>query len=660
MNNPFRITYRHPVLLAYLLALGGSLSAPAEDPIPFETGIRPLIAKYCVECHDEELSRADLNLNRFTTQEQVIDSLALWQRSVKRIENKEMPPRKKKKQPTDEERALIVQWVGSLKLDDADCNQIANEESTAWYRGDVMSRRLNRNEYENTLRDLLGVDLDVADMFPADGAGGEGFDNEGSALFLSAIQMEKYLAAADLAVETALPPRSSATLGAVDDALLTESEQAVAERYTALLGASPAGDQDARAAARAALASFAGRAWRKPADGASLERVLAVYDEAIARGDRYESAVKLAMKGVLVSPHFIFLTEPQPPERGNYMLGGYELASRLSYFLWSSMPDEELLALAAADGLRDPNVIQAQVKRMLQDPKAEALGRFFGGQWLGITQLAETVQPDPERFPEFGPGLKQAMQAEAYGYFNTIVREDRSLLELIDSDYQIVNEELARLYGIPGVTGPAMQRVQVADASRGGVLGMAAVLTATSHARRTSPVLRGKWVMEQIMGAHVPPPPPNVPSLPEDDKVTEGLTFRQQLEVHRENPDCAGCHSKMDPLGFGLENYDPIGRWRDTVSELPVDASGVLPSGEAFNGPTELKAILLAQKDDFARNLTRKMLGYALGRSLNRYDNCVIDDSMAALQANEYRPSVLINEIVLSFPFRHRYSAGTS
>jgi hypothetical protein len=297
---------------------------------------------------------------------------------------------------------------------------------------------------------------------------------------------------------------------------------------------------------------------------------------------------------------------------------------------------------------------------MLQDPKAEALGRQFGGQWMGISQLGELVKPDENRFPEFTPALLAAMRAEAFTYFNTIIREDRSLLELIQSDYAFVNKDLAAIYGISGVEGESLQRVQLADASRGGLLGMGAVLMQTSHALRTSPVLRGKWVMETILGAHVPPPPPNVPSLPADDRNTAGLTFRQQLEVHRENAECAGCHSKMDPLGFGLENYDPIGRWRATQADQPIDASGVLPTGEAFNGPGELKTILMSQKDAFATNFSRKMLGYALGRALNRFDNCVVDDSMEALRANDYRPGVLISQIVLSYPFRHRYSSGTS
>ena len=638
----------------YVLSAGASLglsglvllsgTARAEDEIPFETAVRPLVVKYCTECHDADVTKGDLNLDRFTTRDQAIDSLALWQRAGMRIENKEMPPRKEDNQPTDEERALLTKWIGTLQIDEADCNLLANEESVAWYSGDVMSRRLNRMEYEYTLRDLLGVELNVAHLFPADGAGGEGFDNDGAALFLSAIQMEKYLAGADVALETALPER-------VEEA---------GERLAKLIPVQPSDTLSARDAAKQVLEAFAYRAWRKPPPAESLEGLLQMFDRGQARGDSYEKSIKLAMKAALVSPHFMFLAEPHPEEKGNYALGGYELASRLSYFLWSSMPDDALLASAASGALQDPNEIQAQVTRMLQDPKAEALGKQFGGQWMGISQLGEMVKPDEKRFPEYTPALQAAMRTEAYTYFNSIIREDRSLLELIQSDYAYVNKDLAAIYGIPGVESESLQRVQLADASRGGLLGMGAMLMQTSHPLRTSPVLRGTWVMEVILGAHVPPPPPNVPALPEDDHNTAGLTFRQQLEVHRENAECAGCHSKMDPLGFGLENYDPIGRWRATQAEQPIDASGVLPTGETFNGPGELKAILLNQKDAFANNFTRKMLGYALGRGLNRFDNCVVDDSMEALRANDYKPSALISQIVLSYPFRHRYSSGAS
>jgi hypothetical protein len=343
-----------------------------------------------------------------------------------------------------------------------------------------------------------------------------------------------------------------------------------------------------------------------------------------------------------------------------YRLGDFPLASRLSYFLWSSMPDQELFSLARAGALQEEEMLRAQVARMLRDPKAGALGRQFACQWLGIYQLGETAKLDQQRFPEFTPQLSAAMQQEAAQFFQGLFAENRSLLELIAADYTYVNEALARIYGIEGVHGSELRRVQLADNRRGGVLGMSAVLAATSQPLRTSPVLRGKWVLEQLLGDEVPPPPPGAGVLPADEKHIEGQTLRQQLEAHRQNPDCASCHSRMDPIGFGLENFDPIGRWRETSQGAPVDARGELPSGEAFNGPAELKQILLARKDDFTRNLARKMLGYALGRALTSYDYCVVDKAVETLRENGYAAQSLVETIVLSYPFLHRYSAAGS
>jgi len=363
---------------------------------------------------------------------------------------------------------------------------------------------------------------------------------------------------------------------------------------------------------------------------------------------------------VLVSPHFLFLAEPQPAKQGDYQLGDFELASRLSYFLWASMPDEELFALARKSALANEEEIERQVRRMLLDPKAQALGEFFVSQWLGITPLGETIKPDPNRFPEFDEALAASMRLEPALYFTRIVQEDRSLLDLLASDYSFVDERLAAIYGIEGITGDEMRLVQFEDDARGGVLGMAAILTTTSHPLRTSPVLRGKFVLEQLLGDRVPPPPPDAGTLPEDDQHTDGLSLREALELHRQKPECAACHERMDPLGFGLENFDPIGRWRVEQAGLPIDTAGELPTGESFSGPAELKELLLERKDAFTRNFTRKMLGYALGRSLTRYDDCVIDDALAAMEEIGGRPSALFVEIALSYPFRHRYSGGAS
>lgn len=610
------------------------------ESVPYENEIKPLVAKYCVGCHNDQKAKGKFNIARFDTTAAVVDALGSWERVAKRVKSHEMPPVGSEK-PTDEERAKFVAWVEALEANNGDCNQIASEESTSWYPGVVMSRRLSRAEYENSVRDLFGMAFPIAGLFPADGAGGEGFDNTGNALYISAIQAEKYLKAADVVVETALPEKDGN-----------------AEVRARLIPASPGRGAKEHAAARQAITSFLERAWRRPVTEEEVDRLYKLYEQDRKGRDGFAAGLKLAYKAALVSSNFLFLAEPQPEQPGVYLLGGYPLASRLSYFLWSSMPDEELFAAAKADALREPDQLRAQVRRMLLDPKAKALGQVFGEQWLGITQIGQTIKPDPNKFAEFDDSLAAAMQDEAASFFHRIVSEDRSLLELINSDYTYVNAKLATVYGITGVSGDTMQLVSLQDPNRGGVLGMPAVLTATSHALRTSPVLRGKWVLEQLLGDEVPPPPPNVPKLPDDDKPVDGLTLRQQLEVHRRNPDCAGCHARMDPIGFGLENFDPIGRWRTDLAGQAIDSQGTLPSGQAFSGPKELKAILLERKVDFTRNLSRKMLGYALGRNVAKMDKCVVDACLKNLEQADYRASALFDTIVLSHPFRHRYSGG--
>ncbi|MCC6793589.1 MAG: DUF1592 domain-containing protein [Candidatus Hydrogenedentes bacterium] len=717
-----------PLSVAAIIASAMFLppAARAEGPT-YEKDFQPVVQQFCMPCHDAEHIKGDLDLERFKTDKEVIDSIAIWQRIAKRIESKEMPPRRSP-QPTDEEKQKMLAWIATLKPDTIDCDQLASEETASWYPGYVMSRRLNRAEYQNTLRDLLGIELDVMHLFPADGAGGEGFDNNGSSLFLSAIQIEKYLEAADLAVETALPKNSrirvsassnsnsypegitarfprratklseygvfypegitahspglarrsrfdegGATLGTstptlsstpngVADGTPSEIEFAADNDSITpsnrLITAVPSRKLPARDAARIVLTDFAQRAWRRPIAPEEIEDLLDAFDEAQKRRDGYEESIKFAFKAALVSPHFLFLAEPEPETPGNYELDDYQLATRLSYFLWSSMPDDELFLLALRDELHNTETLQKQIARMLKDPKAKALGEQFGLQWMGITQLGETTKPDATRFPEFDEAMAKTMKDEAATFFTYIVQEDRSLLELIDARYTFANDGLAKIYGLENVTGPELRKVDLADENRGGVMGMAAMLTMTSHPLRTSPVLRGKWVLEQLLGDRVPPPPPNVAQLPEDDHQPDGLTFRQRMELHRKNPDCASCHQRMDPIGFGLENFDPIGRWRTEQAGQALDASGELPDGRKFNGPKELKAIVMSQKDQFATNLSRKMVGYALGRSLTQYDDCVINNCVSALKDSDYKPSAMITQIVLSYPFRHRYSGG--
>ena len=318
------------------------------------------------------------------------------------------------------------------------------------------------------------------------------------------------------------------------------------------------------------------------------------------------------------------------------------------------MPDDELFRVTHAGTLRRPAVLEAQVRRMLGDPKARAFAENFAGQWLRVDELRTSAEPDAKVFPDYTPALRDAMLAEPVEFFHALVRENGSLLRLLDADYTYANEPLARLYGLDGVKGDAFRRVALKDRNRGGVATMGAVLALTSYPRRTSPVLRGKWILDQLLGTPPPPPPPLIKSLPRDDAPKGGLTLRQQLEKHRTKAECAGCHKRMDPLGFGLENFDAIGRWRAEIAGQAVDASGEMVSGEKFSGPAELKALLLKRKDVFARNVTEKMLAYALGRGLEYYDTPVVKQISRSVQRDGFRSGTLVAEIVKSLPFQYR------
>jgi hypothetical protein len=360
---------------------------------------------------------------------------------------------------------------------------------------------------------------------------------------------------------------------------------------------------------------------------------------------------------VLVSPNFLFRIEKdEQPNNPKHVhnINEHELATRLSYFLWSSMPDDELFRLASEGKLRQE--LAAQVKRMLQSPKARALTENFAGQWLQIRNLS-TTSPDPKLFPSFDRGgLRRAMQRETELFFEAIVKEDRSIFDLLHADFTFLNERLAQHYGVPGISGRDFQRVKLSDDRRGGILTMASVLTITSNPTRTSPVKRGKWILENILGTPPPPPAPDAGEL--EAQPLKG-TLRQRMEQHRANPNCAVCHQRMDPLGFAFENFDAIGAWRDNDAGQPIDPSGVLPDGKKFNGPAELKKVLQQKQDLFRRCLAEKMLTYALGRGLEYYDKCAVERICEQLARNHDKTSSLILAIAHSDPFQKRRGKGS-
>jgi len=772
-------------LAIILLALASAFLLPSfsaadeTQPPLFGSQAKPFLAKYCHECHGMEKQKAKVNLEQYPADARIIESRKFWEKVHEMILNRDMPP-EEELQPTEEEREAMVQFL-EMELAKFDCSGPVNP-------GRVTLRRLNRNEYRNTVRDLMGVDLDPTEEFPTDEVG-YGFDNIGDVLSLPPMLMEKYLAAAErvatAAVDLDYPPQPPTIhvagnrlkpsqeddvrpegdrglglyregngsaeitiakegryrlrvrafgeqaglepprLGVqMDESKLKEfNVEAVSAKpdvYEVETDLSPGshrlhvaylnnyvsqdhpdpklrGDRNlfvnwvevvgpvnaevpppsaaharlfvcdprhshTRECARTILDTFASRAFRRPVTDREVGRLLRLHDMVRQDDGSFNEAIQVAVQAVLVSPYFLFRweldPEPAAPE-GVRPLRDFELASRLSYFLWSSMPDEQLLRLAGEGRLRDVEVLKSEALRMLQDPRAEALVRHFGGQWLQIRNL-DSMTPDPDLFPTFDETLRRSMRRETEMFFAAVMREDRSILDFLDADFTFLNGPLARHYGIQGVEGEAFQRVKLDKSSRrGGVLTHASVLTITSNPTRTSPVIRGKWILEQILGTPPPPPPPNVPELENNESAIASASLRQRMEMHRAKPECATCHNKMDAMGFAFENFNAVGQWRDRDGTFPIDPSGTLPTGESFQGPEELKRILRS-RESFLLSLSEKMLTYALGRGLEYYDKCAVDDVVANLKAHDHRFSALVQGIVESRPFRFKSVGSTT
>ncbi len=619
--------------LASAWLVAGALSLPAaEDAKPksasappeptFADNVAPLLNKYCFKCHGGDKPRGNLALDKFKTEAEFLANASVADRVAQFVRGKEMPPGNRP-QPSKQEVAQLLHWIDT-NLGSAGCKG-KNDPGT------VTLRRLNRNEYNNTIRDLVGVHFQPADDFPADDVG-YGFDNIGDVLSLPPLLMEKYLAAAEKITAEALknPELKKRIFIAKPDVKTTEEQ-----------------------AAKKIIELFARQAFRRTVVPAEVDRLVTFVTLAKANGDSFEQGIELSLQAILTSPHFLFRVErSRRPNNAEIALpiSEFELATRLSYFLWSSMPDSELFREARQGTLRKN--LESQVKRMLKSPKAQGLVENFGGQWLNLRNL-KTVQPDPGRFPQFDDKLRLAMQKETELFFAAIVQEDRNILDFLDADFTFVNEPLAKLYGIPGIKGDEFQHVKLTGTARGGVLTQASVLTITSNPTRTSPVKRGKWILENILGTPPPPPPPDVPDLAEGGAELSG-SVRQRMEQHRANPNCAICHQRMDPLGFGFENFDAIGAWREKDGSFPIDPSGQLPGGESFRGPAELRQILKTRQQEFCRCLTEKMVTYAVGRGIQEADRCSIDQIVEAVAKDGNRFQTLIMQVVKSDPFQKR------
>lgn len=598
-----------------------ALKADAEQY--FKSRVTPFVTTFCLPCHSSRRpTRAGVNFAPALKDPGHAAFTQNWKRGAVRVKAHDMPP-KGARQPDDADRQMFVDWLGKLKY-------LSPKDP-----GRFVIRRLTKTEYGNTLRDLFGVEPSIADGLP-DEVSGQGYLNS-----LSPIQLEQYLAIADKVLRKIVAP-----------------EKAPPTALEKRLFGDPAPKGDQRMAARGVARSLARMAYRRPPTEAEVDVLLATFDLGTRNQLPYRQAVHLMLKAVLVSPQFLFITPARGADGGAGIvpLDDYQLASRLSYLLWGTLPDAALMALADNGTLHEPTVLRAQTKRLLDDPRSRALFDGFGAQWLSLGGLKSQVF-DPGIFPQMTAAMRQGMYDEVRLFFESIVREDRSVIGFVDSDYTYLNETVAAIYGLQKtVKGPQMRRVRLSDGNRGGVLGMPGILAATSFPNRTSPVKRGVWVLEQVLGDHVPSAPPNVPALDKQDpEAVAKLTLRQRTELHRTNAVCANCHQILDPIGFGLEKFDAIGRWRERDSNgQPIDAAGELPGGHRFAGPQDLKKILSARTASVSRNVLEKLLAYALGRKLDGYDEIVVDDLMETVAADGYRMRSLIYAVVTSYPFTHR------
>lgn len=585
----------------------------------------PLIEERCMDCHDGEMKKGDINFEFLRQPGEARHDIRLWGKVREQIRAGTMPP--KAKQPLEQtQRDIFLSWIQN--------NEQAVLEMSDARPGPARSRRMNREEYNNSLRDLLGIAKKPGDKFPADGAGGEGFANNADTLSLSPLLIEKYLEAADEAIAEVWQR------GELRARLLAP---VTSEKLAPDVGA------------ELVLRPFLGRAYRRPPADGEAQALLQVFREAWKRKANWDESMKVMFKAALVSPKFLFIEETaradaKEPRR----LDSYEMASRLSYFLWSSMPDDELLRLAAENKLQDDGVLEAQVRRMLTHERALAFTKNFAGQWLRFEEVFNTVDPDRRKFPDFNGELRQAMYDEIFSFCDHLLRHNGRVLDFLDSDYSFLNEQLAKVYQVPGVQGKEMRLVKFNTPSRGGLTSMAAILASTSYPQRTSPVLRGKWILEQLLGTPPPPPPPNVGQLPEDDRALKETTLRKRLEAHRNKPACAGCHTRLDPPGFALENFDPIGKWRDNENGKPLDATGTMPGGKNFTTPAEFRRLLMEDKNLFIRCLCTRLLGYATGRSVELHDQPTLLRLEKTLRDSDYHSEALILAVVKSVPFRSR------
>lgn len=618
------MTVAFAILLSTVVASGDADTLEPTPHPPMPPDVRTILEQNCVGCHSTEDANGGVDVSIAHNAVDVYRQGRTWNKVIRAARDRQMPPASEA-QPSDAERQRLIEWVQS-SIRSVACDA---PPDPGW----VTVRRLNRVEYQNTIRDLFGLDVDAGKDLPSDPAG-DGFDNQGDTLFIPPVLMEKYLDTTKRILSSVFadPAARGRLLRVLPDPAvpIRETIQANVEPLLFL-------------------------AFRRPPEASEVQERVRLVESSLARGKSFEEAMAVGATSILLSPHFLFRIEGDRADPGNsksFRITDFELATRLSYFLWSTMPDQELFDFARLGRLHEPEILYVQVERMLADPKSVALAEDFAAQWFGFRDL-RTHEMDVRRFGKFN-GLRESMYYESRTFFDSLFRENRPLLDVLDCNYGYWNESLANHYGLSGVSGGEIRKVEISDRRRGGVLGMGSTLVVTSYATRTSPVLRGKWVLEQLFGTPAPPPPPNTPALSKDDQIKDGLTLRQRFELHRRDANCASCHARMDPLGFALENFDGIGEWRDKDNELPIDNSASLADGTVFHGPEGLKDVLLAKKEMFLRHFVEKMFIYALGRAVDYYDECTIQTVMDRLASSEFASHEVIHAIVESHAFTHR------
>lgn len=601
----------------------------------FDNTVVPILRSHCIDCHGDDSSSGTLNIQRIISERPLVINRDKWINIIEQCKNRVMPPMDVQALSDNDRNTLVLSLHHTIY--NFDYSQVSDP-------GFVPARRLTHQEYDNTIRALFGVDLKLAQHFPTDMTGTSGFDNSANTLFIQPLLMERYIGAAETVISTLLPEHP-------------QSEQEKTAHASICFETPQSPEQETVVAAKV-LDKFLHRAYRRSVSEREVQRVNALYEASKTQGLSHHSALTGVLQAILISPHFLLKNESDPPAKAKeqaYRISDCDLANRLSYFLWSSMPDETLLQLAVTGELSTPEILHQQVDRMIDDSRSMSLGTNFAAQWLGSQHLGTRMRMDPIDNPWCTDSLMAAMRAETELFIHTLIRENQPIPRLIDADFTFLNRELADLYGIPGIRGDKMQRVSIDPERRGGIFGQGSLLAVTSFPYRTSPVVRGKWILDTVLGTPPPPPPPNVSQFPDEIAENERLTIKQKLELHRKAPNCYACHSQMDPLGLSLENYDWFGRWRDRYGRKKIDNKGKLPDGSEFQGLAGLKRVILEERsDDLIRQVTSKILGYALGRQLEYYDEPAIRSVLAKLAKDESRFRSLIHHVVDSYPFQYK------